>query len=125
MHCLFSPAGDKINDRDLVWAAVKDLAVGDALRYRAVPKSVILSNTSDSTVKIDLDIDFARPLSRCVPLMCRRFGVRLTQVDAIKTDGGIGMIFFQRRKEFGHFLMKSRSTGWFVLYRTGQIEVPK
>ncbi|KAI8905244.1 hypothetical protein DFJ77DRAFT_443742 [Powellomyces hirtus] len=60
---LFSPAGDRCNEKDLVWTAMKDLAAGDALRYRAMPKKVILSNTLDKDVKLDLDIDYSRPVA--------------------------------------------------------------
>ncbi|KAJ3017392.1 hypothetical protein HKX48_003567 [Thoreauomyces humboldtii] len=88
-YCLFSPAGDRLNDRDLVWAAIKDLAADDQLVYRAVPKKCLLSNTGDRDVRLDLDVDFETRVDQALPFMCRRFGVGVDQVLGIKTDLGV------------------------------------
>ncbi|KAJ3158322.1 Son of sevenless 2 [Geranomyces michiganensis] len=90
-HCLYSPAGDRLNEKDLVWTATKDLAAGDMLRYRVTPKKVILANTLDKDVKLDLDIDFSRPLALSLPFMCRRFGVRLEDIDGVHTANGTAL----------------------------------
>ncbi|KNC98322.1 uncharacterized protein SPPG_06715 [Spizellomyces punctatus DAOM BR117] len=91
VYCLFSPAGDRLSDRDIVWTAVKDFAHEDSLRYRAIPKRIILSNTADADVKLDLDIDFTLPLSRSIPFLCRRFGRQVDEVDGIETDAGVAL----------------------------------
>ncbi|KAJ3151096.1 Son of sevenless 2 [Geranomyces variabilis] len=90
-HCLFSPAGDRLNEKDLVWTATKDLTAGDMLRYRITPKKVILTNTLDKDVKLDVDIDFGRPLAISLPFMCRRFGVKLEDIDGVRTIDGIAL----------------------------------
>ncbi|KAI8820233.1 ras guanine nucleotide exchange factor domain-containing protein [Fimicolochytrium jonesii] len=88
VYCLFSPAGDRLNEKDLVWTGIKDLAPGDALKYRAVPKKVILSNNLDSDVKIDVDLDYLRPLETKLPFICRRFGIARKHVLGIQTADG-------------------------------------
>ncbi|KAJ3178181.1 Son of sevenless 2 [Geranomyces variabilis] len=90
-HCLFSPAGDRLNEKDLVWTATKDMTAGDMLRYRVTPKKVILTNTLDKDVKLDLDIDFGRPLAISLPFMCRRFGVKFEDIDGVRTVDGVAL----------------------------------
>ncbi|KAI9011465.1 ras guanine nucleotide exchange factor domain-containing protein [Gaertneriomyces semiglobifer] len=87
-YCIYSPAGDRLNEKELVWTAAKDLTDADSLQYRAVPHRVNLSNTFDRNVRIDVDIDFALALERSVKFMCRRFGVDRSLLKAVWTETG-------------------------------------
>lgn len=69
------PTLEYLLDNENVWNVLKDLTVSDALRFDA-KKEVIEVQTVNSGDSVLLNVDFYKPLSENVAILCRRLGLR-------------------------------------------------
>ncbi|KAJ3269435.1 Son of sevenless 2, partial [Borealophlyctis nickersoniae] len=88
---LYTPAGEKVSEQAVVTDVMKDMSRQDVLMYRPKSKPVCLSSSFDTDIRIEVMVDFTRPLSRLLPMMCRRLGVRHGNLWGVKVESGMDL----------------------------------
>ncbi|TPX40913.1 hypothetical protein SeLEV6574_g06351 [Synchytrium endobioticum] len=87
---LYTSYGERLKDKDTVWAILKDMgAEQDVIYYRPLSQKIVVCTSAEPDMAVELEVDFSRPLKSLLPFFCRRFGVKISECQAIKDEKGL------------------------------------
>lgn len=72
---LFTRGNEKLRDEEVLWNLLKDISPLEIIDYRMLTRKITLTSSADLAVKVDVDVDFSKPVESIIPIFCRRFGV--------------------------------------------------